>query len=251
MSKLLARWSLVALLGGVSLAAQAQNAYTVKDVNLRAGPAREYPVVYILPAGTGLDVVGCLSDYSWCDVVVGPYRGWVYAGNIDYAYQGQYVAVPVYGPVLGITIISFTLLDYWGRHYPHQPFYRDRDRWEHYAPPRPRHVPVQPAPAIRPEVTQPRPRVQPPPRVEPPPRVQPSPWVQPPPRVQPQPRMQPQPRVESPPRVQSPGRVQAPREVRPAAPQGRGPAQAPRPQTGPHDDRGRQGGDRGRGPVNQ
>ena len=220
MTTLLARCSLVALLCGVSVAAQAQNAYTVKDVNLRAGPAREYPVVYILPAGTGLDVLGCLSDYSWCDVMAGPYRGWVYAGNIDYAYQGQYVAVLGYGPVLGISIISFTLLDYWGRHYPHQPFYRDRDRWEHYAPPRQRHPPVQPVPERGPEHMPPAPRVQPPPRVQPSPRVQP------------------------------PGPMQAPREVRPAAPQGRGPAQAPRPQTGSHEAHGRQGGDRDRGRVN-
>lgn len=63
-----------------SMASQAQQvAHATKDVNLRAGPERDYPVVAILQAGVTMTVMGCLPDYRWCDVVAGPNQGWVYA----------------------------------------------------------------------------------------------------------------------------------------------------------------------------
>lgn len=207
MNRWLARWNAVVVFSVLSMTAHAQTAYTAVSVNLRAGPAPGYPVVYVVPAGMDLQVQGCLAGYTWCDVVAGPYRGWVYAANIDYAYEGQYVALPSYGPELGITIVGFALLDYWGRFYAHQPFYRDRDRWEHYAPPRPRSAPTWRAPAPGPA------RAVPPARVEQPPRMQSVPHARP------------------------------PGEARPVAPQGRRPAQAPRQQPGERAPRGRQGGD--------
>ncbi|MGE4377808.1 MAG: SH3 domain-containing protein [Burkholderiaceae bacterium] len=113
--------------------AQAQAAYLTATVNLRAGPGQVYPVVVVLGRGLAIDVQGCLSDYSWCDVIAGPYRGWVYAGYINYPYQGAYVPVPDYGPVIGIGIgiISFSLGVYWHDHYRDRPWYHERDRWEH------------------------------------------------------------------------------------------------------------------------
>jgi len=111
--------------------AQAQAAYLAATVNLRAGPGQVYPVVVVLGGGQTINVQGCLSDYSWCDVIAGPYRGWVYAGYINYPYQGAYVPVPDYGPVIGIGIISFTLGAYWNDHYRDRPWYHERDRWEH------------------------------------------------------------------------------------------------------------------------
>jgi uncharacterized protein YraI len=46
----------------------AQDARTAKPVNLRAGPARDYPVVAVLPAGAAIGVQGCIADFTWCDV---------------------------------------------------------------------------------------------------------------------------------------------------------------------------------------
>jgi uncharacterized protein YraI len=136
-------------------------AYTSKDAHLRAGPARDYPVIAILPAGTEVAVHGCLGDYSWCDVIAGPNRGWVYAGNINHPYQGMEVPVLRYGAEIGIAVVGFVLFDYWFGHYHDRPFYRDRDWWLHR--PRP------PRDALPPIVV----RLEPPKRLDPPRRDEP------------------------------------------------------------------------------
>lgn len=138
--------------------AQGQVAYTAKNVNVRAGPARDYPIVALLPAGYQVLVQGCLADYTWCDVVAGPSRGWVYGGNINYLYQNTHVPVLNYGAIIGIGVLGFAFNDYWGRHYHDRPWYADRHRWERHRwadrpGPAPRHdrpprrADVTPAPA--------------------------------------------------------------------------------------------------------
>jgi uncharacterized protein YraI len=65
--------------------------YTTGPVNLRAGPGRDYPLVSQLPGGLPVTVMGCMSDYRWCDVALPNLRGWVYAGRLSYPYQGANV----------------------------------------------------------------------------------------------------------------------------------------------------------------
>ena len=121
---------LAAALAVMPVASYAQQfAYTSKDVNLRAGPARDYPVVAVLQAGASVSVEGCVSGYRWCDVVAGPYRGWVYAGNLVYPYQGSNVPVLTYGAMIGIGLIGFSIGDYWDQYYRGSPWYPQRQRW--------------------------------------------------------------------------------------------------------------------------
>jgi uncharacterized protein YraI len=129
--------------------AQGQLAYTAKTVNLRAGPARDYPIVATLPPRFQVAVQGCLPDYTWCDVIAGPSRGWMYAGNINYAYQNTYVPVLNYGAVIGIGVLAFVLDDYWGRHYHNRSWYGDRHRWANRpAPAAPRYHRPPPQPGV-------------------------------------------------------------------------------------------------------
>lgn len=151
-------WALLLfLLAGLPAIAYAQWAYTAKDVNLRAGPARDYPVVARLPGGLSISVAGCLSDYRWCDVVAGPNRGWVYAGNIVHPYQGATVPVLSYGAAIGVGIVAFSVANYWDAYYVGRPWYRQRQVWINRAPPAYR---PPPPPAYRPP---------PPPAYRPPP----------------------------------------------------------------------------------
>lgn len=115
------------------LAALAQQAQTTKWVHVRAGPAREYPLVQQLPPATPVAVQGCLSDYSWCDVIAPDNsRGWVYGGNLDYPYQNGSVLIFGYGATIGLPIVGFVLGSYWGDYYRGRSWYGERDRWNRW-----------------------------------------------------------------------------------------------------------------------
>jgi uncharacterized protein YraI len=129
----------LALAAGLTLAAfaapslaQAQNAFTTEYVNMRAGPGLEYPVVFAVQPSQPLTSYGCLDDWSWCDVSIDGYRGWMVGDYISYYYGGSYVPVAVYGPRYHLPIISFNFGFYWDTYYRGRPWYRDRDRWSHY-----------------------------------------------------------------------------------------------------------------------
>jgi len=126
---------LISSFGAVLLAAlgiaSAQNAYTARPMNVRAGPNREYPLVAQLDAGTPLDVHGCLDGWSWCDVSFDGNRGWMYGGGISFQYNGGRVPLYSYGPQLGLPIITFSLGAYWGQYYRGRPWYAQRNTWAH------------------------------------------------------------------------------------------------------------------------
>jgi uncharacterized protein YraI len=125
-----------AFLCAIPTGALAQEAYTNRTANVRAGPDRSYPVVAQLPPGVGMQVIGCIDDYSWCDVVFGDNRGWVYAGSLSYPYQSQRVPILGYGPAIGIPIITFSIGNYWDSYYRGRPWYRNRSYWINRSPPR-------------------------------------------------------------------------------------------------------------------
>jgi uncharacterized protein YraI len=145
---------IAAMMALLPLAAVAQQALTAKAVNLRAGPARDYPLVASFGPSTPLAIQGCTEGYGWCDVI-GPsdVRGWIYAGNIVYPYQNGEVPVLSYGPTLGFPIVTFTLGTYWGQYYRNRPWFGNQNHWAQHRPPLP------PRPGIRPP---PRPIMRPP-----------------------------------------------------------------------------------------
>jgi uncharacterized protein YraI len=151
-----------------------QQAQALVDINLRAGPAQEYPVVSVLHAGTFVTVQACLADYSWCDVVVPPLRGWVYASNLMIQQGGVGQPVNVAGALIGIGVTSFILNSYWRDHYYNRPWYGQANYYNnypphYYRPPQYRPPPPQyrpPPPQYRPPPPQYRP---PPPQYRPPP----------------------------------------------------------------------------------
>ncbi|WP_282615030.1 SH3 domain-containing protein [Roseomonas gilardii] len=127
---------------GVAAPALAAPGYATGNVNLRAGPGPSYPRVAMIAAGAPVEIFGCLDGYNWCDVGVGGARGWVAGSYLQYAYQGQRVLVPEYGPRIGVPIIGFDFGDYWGRYYRGRPWYSVHDRWG--GPPPPPHRPGPP-----------------------------------------------------------------------------------------------------------
>lgn len=123
------RWIVIAFLAGMPLAASAQQAFTVRDTEVFAGPSGEFPPVALLPPNVGVRIVGCLADWSWCDVIFSNYRGWVYAADLAVPYQGSRVVIIERGPQLGLVVVTFSLHSYWDRHYRGRPWYVEREQW--------------------------------------------------------------------------------------------------------------------------
>lgn len=175
------RTAFVASLAVVALVAPAladaqYYGYAMRNVNVRAGPDRAYPLVGWLQDGTEVEIFGCLDSWRWCDIQGGVYRGWVYAGFIAYPYQDGWAAIRDIGPDSGLPVISFTLNFYWDTYYMNWPWYA---QWPWWASRPPVYVPPW-RPPLRPPIVHPRPPigVRPPrPPVVVPPR---PPVVQPP-----------------------------------------------------------------------
>ncbi|WP_295559660.1 SH3 domain-containing protein [uncultured Hyphomicrobium sp.] len=133
------KWTFVcAVIGAMvasAAAAQAAPGYSTTDVNMRAGPDTEFPSVEIIPEGTSLEIAGCLDDESWCDVIAGGNRGWVFSEYLAFERGGSYVLLPDIGlSALRIPEVKFTAADYWQRHYVGRPWYAERTRWIAFKP---------------------------------------------------------------------------------------------------------------------
>lgn len=153
MNKLVQRWIGIGTIALVlPVAAAAQEAFARGTVNLRAGPSGDYPLVARLGHGQPFEVLGCTSGYAWCDVVLPDgVRGWVYAANIDYAYDDdRRVPLATYGAIIGVPIVGFTIGNYWSNHYRDRPWYGERRWWGGHHPPPPV-AGWRPVPAPRPD----------------------------------------------------------------------------------------------------
>lgn len=128
------RLILIAFLAGFPAAASAaQQAFTIRDTEVFAGPSSQFPPVAVLRANASVGIVGCLRDWSWCDVIFANHRGWVYAADLVVPFQNERVVIiergPQIGPALGLAVIAFSLHTYWDRHYRGQPWYHEREQW--------------------------------------------------------------------------------------------------------------------------
>lgn len=115
---------LMALMTAGSTAASAASvAVSTANVNLRAGPAANYPVVTVVPHGARIVTHGCLADYSWCDIAFGSYRGWVSASYIQVVYNGGPVVLSAaVAPAVGVTVVTYDRV-YWDTYYVAKPWY--------------------------------------------------------------------------------------------------------------------------------
>ena len=105
------------------------NGYPVTNVNLRAGPSTDFPVIVTVPGRAPISILGCLADYGWCDVFFQGNRGWMRSIYLAGWYQGYYYPLRDYAPQLRYPVVSFDIRAYWDAYYRSRPFYTDRARW--------------------------------------------------------------------------------------------------------------------------
>ena len=108
--------------------ASADEGYARSSGSLRAGPASNYPRVANVVRGESLEVYGCLRRYTWCDVSNGEDRGWFQGSRLGFTRDGRNLTLSNGSALLGLSILSFGLGDYWGSHYENRSWYNDR-RW--------------------------------------------------------------------------------------------------------------------------
>ncbi|MGH6926246.1 MAG: SH3 domain-containing protein [Propylenella sp.] len=94
---------------GLSGQAHAQMlAYSAPGLtNLRAGPGLGYAIIAKIGGGTRLYIYGCLETRSWCDALVGDFRGWIAASRLEFVYAGRRVYVPDYYSYFNPPTIEF------------------------------------------------------------------------------------------------------------------------------------------------
>jgi len=87
--------------------AMALDAVAVTDLNMRAGPGPQYPVVATIQSNGAVEIVGCLEAGNWCQVSWQGSQGWSYSEYLAVTEAGQQVFVPQARTVLDIPVVAF------------------------------------------------------------------------------------------------------------------------------------------------
>jgi uncharacterized protein YraI len=102
------------------------------SASMKAGPGPAFPTVDRIPAGSRVDVHGCIRGDAWCDVSWSGDRGWVSSENLKYLYRNRYVYLPDYVDVVDVPIMPFVLSSYWASYYSGRPWYHRHAYWSNY-----------------------------------------------------------------------------------------------------------------------
>jgi uncharacterized protein YraI len=108
--------------------AHAADGVALRTATLRAGPDTSYPAVASVSSGDDLQIYGCLSGYTWCDVSADGERGWLRGSRIDFLRGGTRLSISDGYADFGLPIAVFSLNDYWGTYYGDQSWFSNR-RW--------------------------------------------------------------------------------------------------------------------------
>ena len=95
--------ALVAM-SGAALADTAVSAVT--DLNVRAGPGPQYPVIGVLAAGQSATLNGCIENSKWCTIAEAGGQGWVYSDYVTADFGGSQVVLTRRPADAGITVVT-------------------------------------------------------------------------------------------------------------------------------------------------
>ncbi len=88
------------LLSGTALAAVPVIATT--ELNVRAGPGTNFPVVGMIAEGGAAVIGGCVAETRWCTVSYDGGEGWAYSDYLTADLGGQQVIITERGTDLGV-----------------------------------------------------------------------------------------------------------------------------------------------------
>jgi len=94
-----------ALLAASGTAFAQSSVTATTDLNVRAGPGPQHPVIDVLGAGESATLNGCLENSKWCVVAAGGQDGWVYSDYLTGDIGGQQVVIAERPADSGIAIV--------------------------------------------------------------------------------------------------------------------------------------------------
>lgn len=78
----------------------------VTDLNVRAGPGPQFPVVGVLNTGEQAMLKGCLPDSKWCAIDESGGQGWVYSDYVMADFSGNRVVLTQRPADAGIAVVD-------------------------------------------------------------------------------------------------------------------------------------------------
>jgi uncharacterized protein YraI len=78
----------------------------VADLNVRAGPGPQYPVVGVLAAGQGATLTGCIENSKWCTIAEADGPAWIYSDYVTAEFGGDPVVVTQRPADSGIAVVT-------------------------------------------------------------------------------------------------------------------------------------------------
>jgi len=76
------------------------------DLNLRAGPGSQFPVVGVIGAGQATTVKGCIDQGKWCNVNTGTEDAWAYSDYLAMESNGTQIILSNRSPDAGIALVK-------------------------------------------------------------------------------------------------------------------------------------------------
>jgi uncharacterized protein YraI len=91
-------------LSGAALADTPVSAVT--DLNVRAGPGPQYPVIGMLAAGQSATLTGCIVNSKWCTIAEANGPAWVYSDYVTADFGGRQVVLTERPADSGVTVVE-------------------------------------------------------------------------------------------------------------------------------------------------
>lgn len=95
---------MLTVMSGAAMAETAVSAVT--DLNVRAGPGPQYPVIGVLAAGQSATLNGCIENSKWCTIAEAGGQGWVYSDYVTADFDGGRVVLTQRPHGSGVTVVT-------------------------------------------------------------------------------------------------------------------------------------------------
>lgn len=93
-------------LSTVSFAMADTTVTATTDLNLRAGPGSQYPVIGVISAGQSTTVKGCIDQGKWCNVNTGSEDAWAYSDYLTMDSGGTQIILTNRSADAGVAVVK-------------------------------------------------------------------------------------------------------------------------------------------------